>query len=226
MRSTGLLHVALTVLAAGCVLALVAVAKIALHVDVAMLTRDFSVTAGVHPFTGALSNLGAFLWCAAAAVCLVAAFTLRHTSSRRAFWFLLLSGALSAYLLLDDFFLFHDHFAPGYLGIDETVIVAILGLYVAALLVGFRRVILGTNHMMLAVALGFLASSVVVDHFQDQLDWLGEWRIFLEDGTKWLGIASWCSYYGHASSHLLITGLSAGRPATDPGTESPPSPAR
>lgn len=182
-----------------------AAAGVLFQVSMDVMTRDVTATANIHPLTGILSNLGILLWCAAASISAFAAMTLRDVKPRDTFWFLVSSALLSAYLLFDDFFLFHDELALRYLGLDQIVFYAALGIAVFAYLIAFRRVILRTNFGVLSLALGFLATSVVMDAILEP--WsrrLGHWEYFFEDGAKWLGIASWCSYYVRTSHQLLV----------------------
>ena len=53
---------------------------------------------------------------------------LRNVRPRDTLWFLLSSALLSAYLLFDDFFLFHEDLASRYLGLDENVVFGLWGL--------------------------------------------------------------------------------------------------
>lgn len=185
-------------------LAAMAVAGVLFQVDMDVMTRDVTATANVHPLTGILSNLGILLWCAAASICAFAAVTLRNVEPGEPFRFLLCSALLSGYLLLDDFFLFHDELAPRYLGVDEKLVYAALGIAVCAYLVAFRRVILQTHFAVLLLSLGFLGIAVVMDALLEPwLRRLGHWEYFFEDGAKWLGIASWCSYYVRTSHQLV-----------------------
>jgi hypothetical protein len=166
------------------------------QVRVEVMTRDVTAIAKIHPLSGILSNLGILLWCASASICAFAAMTLRDVEPRDTFWFLLSSALLSAYLLFDDFFLFHEHLAPRYLGLGEEVVLAALGIAVSAYLIAFRRMIRRTNFGVLLVALGFLSTSVALDTILGPwLRRLGQWEFLFEDGSKWLGIAGWCSYY-------------------------------
>jgi hypothetical protein len=188
-----------------CMLAAMAVAGVLFQVDMDVMTRDVTATANVHPLTGILSNLGILLWCAAASICAFAAVTLRNVKPGEAFRFLLCSALLSAYLLLDDFFLFHDELAPRYLGVDEKLVYAALGIAVCAYLIAFRRLILRTHFAVLVLAVGFLGIAVVMDALLEPwLRRLGHWEYFFEDGAKWLGIAAWCSYYVRTSHQLVV----------------------
>src|SRR6266545_2176521 len=126
---------------------LVATAMVSVLFQVRMdaMFQDVAAFAKIHPLTGILSSLGILLWCAAASICFSAAMTLRKVKPRDTFLFLLSSALLSTYLLFDDLFQFHEALAPRYLGLNEKVVYAALGIAVSAYLVAFRRVILQTN---------------------------------------------------------------------------------
>jgi hypothetical protein len=184
------------------------VANVLFQVSMDAMTRDVTAIANVHPLSGILSNLGVILWCTAASICGFAAIILRDVKPRGLFWFLLSSSLLSAYLLLDDFLLFHEKLAPWYLGLSEKVIFAALGIVVFAYFIAFRRMILRTNFGTLFLALGFLTISVFIDVIcEPWLRQLGHWTFFFEDGAKWLGIAFWCSYYVHTCHGLVVSNL-------------------
>lgn len=187
-------------------LALVAMANILFQVAIPNLTRDITATANLPPLTGILSSLGIFLWCTAASISLFSAAILHSTNQRQHFNFLLHSGLLSTYLMLDDAFLIHEVLASVYIGIDEKVVFLILGAYVATYLVAFKNIILKTNYAFLVLALGFLSFSIIVDSVIQQWLWrLGDWQFLIEDGAKWLGIVSWCSYYSSASYQFILS---------------------
>jgi len=191
------------------------------QVSITTMTRDVTAIANIHPLSGILSSLGILLWCAAASICFFAAVTLRNVKPRDTFWFLLSSALLSTYFLFDDFFQFHEALASRYLGLNEKVVYAALGIALSVYLVVFRRVILRTNFGVLLLALGFLATSVVIDAILEPWLWrLGHWEYFFEDGAKWLGIAGWCSYYVHTSRQLFVStfGLPNNAIQSDAGT--------
>ena len=177
------------------ILMMLAAAGIFFDAHLPDLTRDVAAIADIHPLAGVLSNLGILLWCAAASVCLFTALTLRGSIPQDEYNFLLSTFLLSAYLMFDDFFLFHEDLATRYLNLNEYIVFGGLGIAVVAYLVKFRRLILRSNYIVLFLALGFLAISAVIDKaICPMFLEIGHWEIFLEDGAKWLGIASWCSY--------------------------------
>ena len=188
------------------VLAVTAAAVILFDVSIPAMTRDAAALAQIPPLWGIVSNLGILLWCAAVAICVFAAVAVFRTGPRDAFRFLLFSALLTAYLLFDDFFQFHENLAPRYLGLDDKAVVAASGVATAAYLVAFRRfILLRTRFVILLLALGFFAAAVITDVLLEPwlLLWIGQWQYFIEDGAKWLGIACWCSYYAATAQHIL-----------------------
>lgn len=205
MRTTSTRQLLITFTPSLFTLLIMAAAIVLFQVSIPTITRDVAAIANIHPLSGVLSNLGILLWCVAASICGFAAIVLRNVDSSDAFWFLLSSSLLSGYLLLDDFFMFHEVLAPRYLGLSEEFVFAALGITVSAYLFVFRWFILKTNFGVLVLALGFLATSAATDVVLGPWLWrLGHWTFFFEDGAKWLGIASWCSYYVQTSYKLLL----------------------
>lgn len=169
------------------------------------LTRDQATLGGLHPLMGAVSTLGLILWAAAAAVSLLTAlYLLRRGAAGAGFY--LASGALSAWLLFDDGFLFHEVLAPNHLSISNEVVLAGLGLATAVWLGVFRATILKVGPFFLVLSLGFFALSLGVDAFADGAAGQAEdvsWRIFFEDGPKWMGIACWLAFHVNAALFAL-----------------------
>jgi len=173
--------------------------------SMASLMRDTTTTAGLHPLAGVLSNLGVLLWCVATAVTGFSALVLRASGQKVLVRYFATGSMISAYLLVDDFFLVHEHLGS-FLGIGwgEHLVYLVLGVAVFSYLFVFRWVIFGTRFMLLLMGLGFLGASVVVDMFQPWLLWMDSWRNLLEDGFKWMGIVGWCSYHWVTVQGVLL----------------------
>ena len=180
------------------VLSLVIVTTFARHIPVSMMTRDMAAIAKVHPLTGAVSNVGILLWCAAAAICFFTASLLRERGAHREARFLAWSGLLTTALLVDDFFMLHEYLAPVHLHLNEKAVHASYFGATAVYLVLLRRQILDRSFHLLAAALVFFASSVLVD----VTDGRG-WWVLAEDGFKLLGIGSWFGYYASRARYSL-----------------------
>ena len=178
------------------------------HVPFVKMTRDIASQAHISPLSGVLSNLGIILWCVSASVCFFAATLLRQKQPRECFWFMLSAAFLTTYLLFDDLFMFHEALAGWYLGLDQKFIYVAIGIAATVYLLRFRRIILRTRFDLLVLAFGFLAASVVIDVIRGVLALdLGGWEHLFEDGTKWLGIAFWCSYHVITAYRLLTHGV-------------------
>lgn len=178
---------------------LVAIASLDPAISVTSLTRDMAAIAKIHPLTGVLSNVGILLWCATAAICLFSSNLLRQQDAHPATVFLSWAGLMSAGLLLDDFFMFHEYLGPIHLGLDEKAIHVFYACVMAAYLLRHRRLILQSNYRLLVAALALFGGSMAVDQAQAT----GWWHL-AEDGCKVLGIASWFGYHAGRARHWLM----------------------
>jgi len=159
-----------------------------------LFTRDPAAIHVANLLLGALSNLGAVLWSAAASIALFAAALLRgaHASELRAY--LAYAGLLTAWLLLDDLYMLHERVLPDMLGVPQRLVFAIYVALTIALFVRFRRIVATTDHRLLALAITCFAVSIASD--QGPGSWhRWPWLAFIEDGAKLLGIASWLAYF-------------------------------
>ncbi len=192
----------------------VAVAVVAaIDIDSASITMDTTAYLGAHPLTGALSNLGILLWCAAASISMFAALLAQRAGSADRARFLLASSLLTFYLLFDDLFLLHEDLAWRYLGIGQKTVLVALGAWIGTWLFAFRREILATNWGTLAMATALLSTSVLIDLGQSGLQpRIGDWVYLAEDGAKWLGIVSWCSYLVQTAYRSTLDATAPGAP--------------
>ena len=186
-----------------CVLFAIFLVGLVFNTEISYMTRDTSAIANIHPLAGVLSNLGILLWCCTAAISFFSAIIIRKFQPHHIFWFFIYSSCLSAYMLLDDLFLFHETLGPEYLGLDEKYIILALGISVFTYLILFRKVILQTNFWLLFLAVVFFIISVLFDKISLLQQIPDNFQHLLEDGNKWLGIASWCSYYTHTSYDFI-----------------------
>ncbi len=188
-----------TLLPAITILLAIVLLSLGLKIPLSNFTRDTSAIASINPVYGVLSNIGILLWCAATSFCAFAAVILKASKFKKKYHFLVSSALLSAYLMLDDLFLIHEKFSVK-AGLNEDIVFALLGITVLVYLIYFRNVLLQTNALMLLLALFFFSQSLVADFLENWLQMqLGHWKYLIEDGTKWLGIAFWCSYFFNTS---------------------------
>lgn len=172
------------------------------ELTLALLMRDILITARLPVFTGLVPQLEAILWSASLTVCAVAWVVLQrrgddYASAKR---FLLHCAIVTAVLLFDDVFLFHGEIAPKNLNIDKRIVLSSYLVMIGVFMYLNRWEILNSEYLILMLALGLFASSVFLDLLPLQALPLHRFvlqvRVFLEDGFKFAGIASWLAYFG------------------------------
>ncbi|MFN7643881.1 MAG: hypothetical protein ACK5PW_12510 [Burkholderiales bacterium] len=190
----------------------------------AIANRDMAQIGNLHPLVGVISSLGALLWAAAAAICgLTAAVLARARAPRSEVRFFAAAACLTAYIVIDDFFMLHEVLLPTYLGMYERHAVGLVAacamLFVAT---SFRR-IRATRYGLFVLAVALLATSVLIDRYDAMFvahGWDPEWRSVMEDAPKWLGIACWFAYFADAAMAALLPRADADRsPAVPVPTE-------
>jgi hypothetical protein len=169
-----------------------------------VLMRDTLAQVDLPFYTGAISNLGVLLWCAAAAVCLFTWWVLgRRSGDSRTRRSLLWAGLLTVLLNVDDFYQLHEY-ASIHSGLPDEVFTSVYPILLAAWLFFFWREIRKTEYILLFLALALLGTSVFVDALDGMfkikfnptlLALTGHRYHLLEDGPKFLGIATWLGYF-------------------------------
>jgi hypothetical protein len=192
--------------------------RVTTNVSLGFLLRDVTATAKLPFFAGFVSQLGLVLWSASLAISLFALVMLQRQPGDISLpkRFLVHGIVLTAILALDDMFLFHEEVVPNYLHLDELVI---FGVYVIVglgfVLLNWRE-ILSSEYALLILALALFATSIALDaipkealpprYFWEQLE------LFLEDGFKFAGIATWLMYFARYAIQR-IEGLQRSRNA-------------
>lgn len=172
---------------------LFSVAMVSAHYDIQIsrFTRDPSAIFNGHPFVGVISNIGILFWCSTSAICLfVSAINLKRKNKEAAI-FLLFSGLITLFLLLDDMLMFHEFMIPKYLNVSETTVYVAYLILIAMYFVKFGNLILKAEYMVLFVACVFFALSITSDVFLPQKG-MG---FLVEDGAKLFGIVTWFIFF-------------------------------
>jgi hypothetical protein len=168
------------------------------------LSRDPSEILKSPFYLGALSHLGILVWCSSAAICLfAAAFPVRDSRWGEQGRFLLVSGVLTAWLVVDDLLTLHEVALPNLLSVRQRYVFAAYAVAVALYLVRFRRVLLDTDYPLLIVAFVFFGVSVLSDAVQARFPLPG--HHYVEDCSKMLGIVAWTVYFARtAMRHVRL----------------------
>lgn len=173
------------------------------RITLSYLTRDVAAIANLPFYAGFLSQLGGLVWAASLAICIFTLMALgRQTqnfaAARR--W-LLHASILTALLLFDDVFQFHEEIGEDYLGLSEKLMV--LSYVVMALIfviTNFSEII-SSEYLILGLALFLFGLSVFVDGAPlDKFGAIGrffneQFETFAEDGLKFAGVTTWLVYF-------------------------------
>lgn len=182
------------------------------RITLSYFTRDISAIGELPFFAGLVSQLGGLLWSAALTICIFTLILFKETGrdtgqSRR---FLLQAAVLTATLLLDDFFLFHEDIGPDYLHLSEKAIVLIYFILTALFLFMNFREILSSEYLILGMALAMFGLSIFIDGANlDRYDQYGlffteQFQIFLEDGFKFVGVATWLLFFARYAYQKIL----------------------
>lgn len=144
---------------------------------------------------GLVSNLGALLWCAAAAGCLLTAMVLRR--SARPSRFFTMAGLLTLMLLVDDFWMLHETLEQT-CGVPEIVTMGCYALAAFAFALRFRMQLLAGDLALLGVVALGLGGSLLLD-----VSPINEAIKVHEDTLKFAGICAWAAYWMLLSRDVL-----------------------
>lgn len=161
------------------------------------LFLDPATLTGQPWYTGLLHEIGILAWTVAATAAAAGAWISWLTGRAGSMWFLGSGSMLTLVLLGDEVTGFHAGIGPR-LGFPKLVVIAALVLCTAAWLVANVREIRRTRWLTLAVSLGALAASVVLDY--ERRD--SSLNVFFEDAPKLLGIVGWATYFIFATTDI------------------------
>lgn len=161
-----------------------------------LLFRDPTEILHGPVYIGVISTLGVLVWAATASICLFAGWlTLRLGSSPEEGQFFLASGLISALLAVDDCFRLHDWLLPKVLGVDEAAMLLIYAGVGLPYLRRHGRRLIARETALLALAVGFLGVSTVLDRAIDSAT--------VEDSFKVMGIAAWAAFFIRRAAEIV-----------------------
>lgn len=202
----------LTVLAALAVIGIFVLAASRLGIEFKVFSKEPVETFGGQRYTGYFAHVVVLVWQVSATAALLAGVTLRLAGHRAVSTMLLAGGALSALMVVDDFFLLHEYIYPR-VGIHEEMVYVAYGLLTAAFAWAFRRR-LGSDLLLLGGAYACWAASVTFDFVQET------WGIHLhlgEDGVKAIGTALWSAFMIRIALRALLDAIRSADGASDAG---------
>ena len=162
-----------------------------------LVLRDLAQTCGTPAGVGLLSNLGYLLWLAAAAVALFTAYSGQPGVRGKQYELLACGGWFSFILCIDDMFLLHDRY------IGQTFLYVVYMVFAALIATRYRRQLMTSRGELFLLAVALLGASIGIDQFQRDLPFKYETVQLVEEGAKFLGIATWVLYWWQASAQSL-----------------------
>ncbi|CAD5948181.1 hypothetical protein PCC9214_02380 [Planktothrix tepida] len=180
------------------------------RIPVPLLTRDIFAIANLSPFTGFISNLSVFTWGSSGVICIFSFFILSpiNNKDKKLKNFIGLSGLISFWFMLDDFFMLHEMLLPYFLKVPEKFIVGAEFALLSLLLIYYKNIILNsTQFQILGTALLLFGLSVFIDILPISFDYTGSKNnqlFLLEDGSKLMGIVTWFFYFSSISYQQIF----------------------
>lgn len=206
----------LQVFAPGLVILAVAGWAGSLHPDypTGYLMRDTAAVLEGPFFAGIVSQIGIPIFFGAGFLALFTSRMLRNWGDPHGVRkFFLHGGIIMCVLAADDMAQLHEevipnHIAPLHPWLESMGEVGIMAVYASAVLWylwHYRQTIFATDWKYLAVAIGLLGASVLVDRgiVGSFVIPSANLRILAEDGAKFLGIIGWLYYYGRTGQQAI-----------------------
>ena len=162
-----------------------------------LVLRDLAQTCGTPAGVGLLSNLGYLLWLAAGAVALFTAYSGQPGVRGKQRELLACGGWFSFILCIDDMFLLHDRY------IGQTFLYVVYMVFAALIATRYRRQLMASRGELFLLAVALLGASIGIDQFQRDFPFRYETVQLVEEGAKFLGIATWVLYWWQASAQSL-----------------------
>ena len=165
-------------------------------IKLSLVVRDLAQTCGYPIGVCMISNIGILLWGAAASICLFTTFSGKINSDISKL--LLIGGAFSGLLCVDDFFLLHDRYiGPDFLNLTYLAISILI-------LVRFKKILKKIGLFNLVISILLLGLSIFFDGVIQQIfNQSYELTQLIEEWFKFLGIVCWLNFWCKASSYAL-----------------------
>lgn len=149
------------------------------------IIRDPAQQSELSSFLGFLSNIGIWLWISSTAISFFAAFQLPESRQKE---LLLLVGALSMTLAVDDFFMIHDRY------LHELICYLGYAILLVMLLARHYKKILEIDAFAFLSAGALLAMSIVTDVTQGYNPFYYDTVQIVEEGFKFVGASIWLRF--------------------------------
>lgn len=187
-------------------LIILAAARVQTAAPLDQLFLDPVFITGAPWYTGALSNLGIFVWTLGVAFAAAGAWLARRTGRIAASRFLAFGTLATLVLVFDDIFAIHSSVLNDFTWLPRSGALFLVVSPTLIWVIGYRSDIWRTRYLILLAALGCLASSVLLDRVGLVR---GENALLAEDGFKFLGILAWTQYFALTTRDIATSAITS-----------------
>lgn len=179
-----------------------------------VLFQDIFFVAQVPLYIGFVSNIGAFVWAFAIAICVyVGVLLFNKRDQRNVSYFFLYASFLSTLLMLDDFFMLHEIIYPRYFHISSDIIYIIYAVIGIGFVIKFKKIIFQSDLIILFLSFGFFTLSIFFDELRESIA-ISDYWIIAEDGSKLIGIIYWLTYFSITGKTYLEANITKTQEST------------
>lgn len=161
------------------------------------ILRDPAQQSGQSSFLGFLSNIGIWVWISSTAICFFAATRSDFGLKPKHAELLVLIGALSILLAVDDFFMIHDRY------VNQNICYLTYALLAGAIMARHFSRIIQIDPFAFLLAGACLALSIMTDLIQSYLPISYSFSQIIEEGFKFGGATIWLYFCSRMTSHSL-----------------------
>ena len=163
------------------------------------LTSDIVTVTDVPPYYGFLSQLSCVIWAVSATICF---YTYSLVKDRAFKFFFLISGSITAYLLIDDLYLLHDSVYI-VLGISQEAIFVLYAIGMLIYLFRFKSTFLSTNYTIIIIAFACFFLSLFIDLFlMGYPEYITK---LMEESFKFIGLLFWAIYFYDTGTKQIVS---------------------
>jgi len=185
-------------------IAILAVARIQTATPLRDLFLDPAAITGAPWHTGALSNLGIFVWTAGVTFAAAGAWVARRTGREEAAKFLASGTLATLVLVFDDIFAIHSSVLNDITWLPKAGAQLLIVSPTLVWVFGYLNDIRRTRYIILFAGLSCFAGSLLID----QSGFLrGDTALLIEDGCKFLGILAWCQYFALTARDIASSAI-------------------
>ena len=161
------------------------------------IIRDPAQQSGASSFLGFLSSIGIWLWVSSAAISFFFFLVSNQYAKNKFRELFFLTGMLSIFLAVDDFFMIHDRY------VDQKICYITYAIFLASLGLRHFKMIISIEGFAFIVAGTFLALSILTDLTQEYIPMRYSYVQIFEEGFKFIGAATWLYFNSRVAFFLL-----------------------